>query len=67
MRLLSAEGSSIPVERIWNVYGDNFTAKRHTKAVYACMNMHLLPSDHVPADMTREDGVFNALFEDAES
>ena len=49
MRVLSAKPSSTAVERLWNAFGDNLTAKRRSMKnstlatlVYAKMNMHLL-------------------------
>jgi hypothetical protein len=61
IRALSAKPSSTAVERLWNAFGDNLTAKRRSlknstlaQLVYAKMNICLLDSSiheqNVPAE-----------------
>jgi hypothetical protein len=52
LRLFSAKPSSTPVERLWNAFGDNLTAKRRSMSsgrlaelVFCRMNMKLVPND----------------------
>jgi hypothetical protein len=59
------------VERLWNVFGDNLTAKQHSmgkvmlaELVYARMNMYLLQHDHLhddDADLSSNN--FKSIFE----
>ena len=65
--------SSTPVERLWNVFGDNLTSKRRCMSrgmlanlVYARMNMHMLPNDWLPFDTQDVGSLFKSLFDSAE-
>jgi hypothetical protein len=72
-RVFSCKPTSTPVERLWNVFGENLTVKRRSigkgmlaELVYARMNMHLLPHDQL-RDVAGglEFGCFESLFEAA--
>jgi hypothetical protein len=54
LRVFSAKPSSASVELLWNVFGDNLTAKRRSmgngrlaELVYCHMNMRLVPSKYL--------------------
>jgi hypothetical protein len=56
IRVLCSKPTSIAMERLWNVFGDNLTAKRRSgenknlcKLVYMKMNAHLVPNSLLPA------------------
>jgi hypothetical protein len=63
LRVFSAKPSSTPVERLWNAFGDNLTAKRRSmgsgrlaELVYCRMNMDLVPNDFLPVSDGTESG-----------
>lgn len=71
---LNAKAAPIPVQRIWNAFGDHFTATRRptakgmlAKVVHSRMSMHLLANDCLPADMKPGGGLSISLFQDAEA
>jgi hypothetical protein len=71
MHLFSAKATSISVERVWNVFGDNLSVKRRCMGkgmlvdlVYARMNMHLLPHDSL-GELQQKDEQFLKMFETA--
>ena len=73
LRVFTCKPSSTPVERLWNVFGDNLTSKRRciskgmlANLVYARMNMHMLPNDWLPFDTQVVGSLFKSLFDSAE-
>lgn len=74
IRVMSAKPSSTAVERLWNAFGDNLTAKRRSlknetlaTVVYAKMNMFLLDSSQNQQAQELLDSSFEDVLEFVDS
>jgi hypothetical protein len=70
IRVMSAKPSSTAVERLWNSFGDNLTAKRRSLLnetlqmfVYTKMNHWLLQLDGVDASIEQQEYSFQSVLE----